>query len=81
MRKINIIQNTTPSLLVKEDDNAFRIEWVDSTDIDLNHLLADKVEFTNYLLVSNGYEPMTAEETEWLSTLKISIAQPSIAVE
>ena len=79
MRKINILQNTTPALLVKEDDTAFRIEWVDSPGVDLKHLLEDKVEFTNYLLVANGYEPMTAEETEWLSTLKISIGQPSIA--
>lgn len=92
MRKINLIPNINPStfelipgILVKEDGTApFRLVFVADPSIDdvvshVNHLLEDKVTFVNDLLVSNGYEPMTAEETEWLSTLKMSIAQPSVA--
>lgn len=90
MRKINLIPNLDPTsfdlipgILVKEDDTApFRLVFVAKSSIDdvvshVNHLLEDKVVFVNDLLVTNGYEPMTTEETEWLSTMKISIPQPS----
>lgn len=89
MRKINLIPTINPSsfelipgILVKEDGTApFRLEFVADQSIDdvvshVNYLLEDKVAFVNDL-VTNGYEPMTAEETTWLSTMKISIAQPS----